>query len=77
MKTKKTLLDELMSIPEDCEKATIQGVTMQLITNDYKSQLLAQDPCDTVYHKCIMKNGTFIFTTNDQYQLKSLFKVVN
>ena len=74
MKSKHTLLDELMTIPEDCEKATIQGVPMQLITDDDKSQLMAQEQYDTGYHECIMKNGTFIFTTNDQHKLQSLFK---
>ncbi len=71
MKSKHTLLDELMTIPEDCEKATIQGVPMQLITDDDKSQLMAQDPYDTAYHECIMKTEHLYSrqTTNTNYNL--------
>ena len=43
MESEKTFLEELISIPADCIKATVRGVDMQLITSREKSRLLAQD----------------------------------
>ena len=77
MESEKTFLEELISIPADCIKATVRGVDMQLITSREKSRLLAQDSNDEIYHERVLKNGTFIFVVNDRRQLQVLFKVVN
>lgn len=73
---KKILLEALHSIPPGSADATIQGVRMQLITITDKERLLAEDPADTVYHECTLKNGTFVFVTNAEHRLTTLYKVI-
>ena len=71
----KTLFEQLSRIPVECTRTTIQGVEMQIIDSVIKEQLLNKDPGDRRYHECILANGTFIFTVEDD-KLSALYKVV-
>ena len=68
------ILDELLAIPADATTATIQGVEMKVISNEQAEMLLNNDAEDEKTHECIMKNGRFIFES-DNGKLKTLYKV--
>ena len=73
----KDILEELHSIPADSKEATIQGVRMELITAAHRKRLLDQDPDGIIYQDCELKNGTFVFTTDGQQNLLTLYKVID
>ena len=68
------ILDELLAIPADATTATIQGVEMKVISNEQAEMLLNNDAEDEKTHECIMKNGRFIFESENS-KLKTLYKV--
>ena len=68
------ILDELLAIPADATTATIQGVEMKVISNEQAEMLLNNDAEDEKTHECIMKNGRFIFESENG-KLKTLYKV--
>ena len=68
------ILDELLAIPADATNATVQGVEMKVISNERAEMLLNNDAEDEKSHECIMKNGRFIFES-DNGKLKTLYKV--
>ena len=68
------ILDELLAIPADATTATIQGVEMKVISNEQAEMLLNNDTEDEKTHECIMKNGRFIFESENG-KLKTLYKV--
>ena len=68
------ILDELLEIPADATTATIQGVEMKVISNERAEMLLNNDAEDEKTHECIMKNGRFIFESENG-NLKALYKV--
>ena len=68
------ILDELLAIPADAATATIQGVEMKVISNEQAEMLLNNDAEDEKTHECIMKNGRFIFESENG-KLKTLYKV--
>ena len=68
------ILDELLAIPADAPTATIQGVEMKVISNEQAEMLLNADAEDEKTHECIMKNGRFIFESENG-KLKTLYKV--
>ena len=68
------ILDELLAIPTDVTTATIQGVEMKVISNEQAEMLLNNDAEDEKTHECIMKNGRFIFESENG-KLKTLYKV--
>ena len=68
------ILDELLAIPADATNATIQGVEMKVISNEQAEMLLNNDAEDEKTHECIMKNGRFIFESENG-KLKTLYKV--
>ena len=68
------ILDELLAIPADATTATILGVEMKVISNEQAEMLLNNDAEDEKTHECIMKNGRFIFESENG-KLKTLYKV--
>ena len=68
------ILDELLAIPADATNATVQGVEMKVISNERAEMLLNNDAEDEKTHECIMKNGRFIFESENS-KLKTLYKV--
>ena len=68
------ILDERLAIPADATTATIQGVEMKVISNEQAEMLLNNDAEDEKTHECIMKNGRFIFESENG-KLKTLYKV--
>lgn len=68
------ILDELLAIPADATNATVQGVEMKVISNEQAEMLLNNDAEDEKTHECIMKNGRFIFESENG-KLKTLYKV--
>lgn len=70
------LIDELMAIPADATTATIQGVEMQIISADQADKMLEADTNDEKTHECILKNGRFLFES-DNGKLTTLYKVQN
>jgi hypothetical protein len=68
------ILDELLAIPADATNATVQGVEMKVISNERAEMLLNNDAEDEKTHECIMKNGRFIFESENG-KLKTLYKV--
>ena len=68
------ILDELLAIPADATNATIQGVEMQVISTDQADKMLVEDANDDKTHECILKNGRFLFESENG-ELKSLYKV--
>ena len=68
------ILDELLAIPADATTATIQGVEMKVISNEQAEMLHNNDAEDEKTHECIMKNGRFIFESENG-KLKTLYKV--
>ena len=68
------ILDELLAIPADATNATVQGVEMKLISNEQAEVLINNDAEDEKTHECILKNGRYIFESENG-ELKSLYKV--
>lgn len=68
------ILDELLAIPADASNATVQGVEMKVISNEQAEILLNNDAEDEKTHECILKNGRFLFESENG-ELKSLYKV--
>ena len=68
------LIDELMAIPADATTATIQGVEMQIISTEQADKMLDADSSGEKTHECILKNGRFLFES-DNGELKALYKV--
>ena len=68
------ILDELLAIPADATNATIQGVEMQVISTEQADKMLFEDANDDKTHECILKNGRFLFESENG-ELKSLYKV--
>ncbi|MBP3644056.1 MAG: hypothetical protein J6J22_05340 [Alistipes sp.] len=70
------LIDELMAIPADATTATVQGVEMQIISADQANKILETDTNDERIHECILKNGRFLFESENG-KLTTLYKVQN
>lgn len=68
------ILDELLAIPADATTATVQGVEMQIISAEQAEKMLVEDAKDEKTHECILKNGRFLFESENG-ELKSLYKV--
>lgn len=68
------ILDELLAIPADATNATVQGVEMKLISNAQAEMLINNDAEDEKTHECILKNGRFLFESENG-SLKALYKV--
>ena len=68
------ILDELLAIPVDATNATVQGVEMKLISNAQAEILINNDAEDEKTHECILKNGRFLFESENG-ELKALYKV--
>ena len=68
------ILDELLAIPADATNATVQGVEMKVISNERAEMLLNNDAEDEKIHECILKNGRFLFESENG-KLKALYKV--
>ena len=68
------ILDELLAIPADATNATVQGVEMKLISNAQAEMLINNDAEDEKTHECILKNGRFLFESENG-ELKALYKV--
>ena len=68
------ILDELLAIPADATNATVQGVEMKVISNERAEMLLNNDAEDEKTHECILKNGRFLFESENG-KLKTLYKV--
>lgn len=71
----KTIFELLQAIPESSQEATVQGIRMEMIDISIKNDLLALDPEGLTFHECTLKNGTFVFTTDGNHRLQTLFKV--
>ena len=69
------ILDELLAIPADATDATVQGVEMKVISNERAEMLLNNDAEDEKAHECILKNGRFLFESENG-ELKALYKVL-
>ena len=68
------LIDESMAIPADATTATIQGVEMQIISTEQADKMLDADSSGEKTHECILKNGRFLFESENG-ELKALYKV--
>ena len=68
------ILDELLAIPADATNATIQGVEMKVISTEQADKMLVEDANDDKTHECILKNGRFLFESENG-ELKALYKV--
>ena len=68
------ILDELLAIPADATNATVQGIEMQVISADQADNMLEADTNDEKIHECILKNGRFLFESENG-ELKALYKV--
>ena len=70
------ILDELLPIPANATTATIQGVEMQVISAEQADKMLEADTNDEKTHECILKNGRFLFESENG-KLTTLYKVQN
>lgn len=70
------ILYELLAIPADTTTATIQGVEMQVISAEQADKMLEADTNDEKTHECILKNGRFLFESENG-KLTTLYKVQN
>ena len=68
------ILDELLAIPADATNATVQGVEMKVISTEQADKMLVEDANDDKTHECILKNGRFLFESENG-ELKALYKV--
>jgi hypothetical protein len=69
------ILDELLAIPADATNATVQGVEMKVISTEQADKMLVEDANDDKTHECILKNGRFLFESENG-ELKALYKVL-
>ena len=69
------ILDELLAIPADATTATVQGVEMQIISAEQAEKMLVEDTNDEKTHECILKNGRFLFES-ENWKLKALYKLL-
>ena len=69
------VLDEILAIPADATIVTIQGIEMKIISTEQAEVLLNGDAIDDKIHECILKNGRFLFESENG-KLKTLYKVV-
>ena len=60
------ILDELLAIPADATNATVQGVKMQIISAEQANKMLEADTNDEKTHECILKNGRFLFESENE-----------
>lgn len=60
------ILDELLAIPADATNATVQGVEMQIISAEQANKMLEADTNDEKTHECILKNGRFLFESENE-----------
>ena len=68
------ILDELLAIPADATTATVQDVEMQIISVEQANKMLEADANDEKIHECLLKNGRFLFASEDS-KLTTLYKV--
>lgn len=68
------ILDELLAIPADATTATVLDVEMQIISAEQAEKMLIEDANDEKTHECILKNGRFLFESENG-KLKALYKV--
>ena len=68
------VLDEILAIPADATIVTIQGIEMKIILTEQAEVLLNGDAIDDKIHECILKNGRFLFESENG-KLKTLYKV--
>ena len=68
------ILEELLAIPADATTATVQDVEMQIISVEQANKMLEADANDEKIHECLLKNGRFLFASEDS-TLKTLYKV--
>ena len=68
------ILEELLAIPVDATTTTIQDVVMQIISVEQANKMLEADANDEKIHECLLKNGRFLFASEDS-KLKTLYKV--
>jgi hypothetical protein len=68
------VLDEILAIPADATIVTIQGIEMKIISTEQAEVLLIGDAIDDKIHECILKNGRFLFESENG-KLKTLYKV--
>ena len=68
------ILDELLAISADATTATVQDVEMQIISVEQADKMLEADANDEKIHECLLKNGRFLFASEDS-KLKTLYKV--
>ena len=68
------VLNELLAIPVDATIATIQSIEMEIISTEQAEVLLNGDAIDDKIHECILKNGRFLFESENG-KLKTLYKV--
>lgn len=68
------VLDEILAIPADATIVTIQGIEMKIISTEQAEVLLNGDAIDDKIHECILKNGRFLFESENG-KLKTLYKV--
>ena len=57
-------------------RGTIQGVEMQVISAEQADKMLEADTNDEKTHECILKNGRFLFESENG-KLTKLYKVEN
>ena len=70
------MIDELMAIPADATTATIQGVEMQIISTEEADKMLDADSSGEKTHECILKNGRFLFESENG-KITTLYRVQN
>ena len=68
------VLDEILAIPADATIVTIQGIEMKIISTEQAEVLLNGDAIDDKIHEGILKNGRFLFESENG-KLKTLYKV--
>lgn len=67
------VLDEILAIPADATIVTIQGIEMKIISTEQAEVLLNGDAIDDKIYECILKNGRFLFESENG-KLKTLYK---
>ena len=71
------VLNELLAIPADATIVTIQGIEKKIISTEQAEVLLNGDAIDEKIHKCILKNGRFLFESeNSRHYIRWKFKCV-
>ena len=70
------MIDDLMAIHVDATIATVQGIEMQIISSEQADKMLEADTNDERIHECLLKNGRFLFESENG-KLTTLYKVQN